>query len=170
MLSHKELVNAAYKWVLKNGSCGVAFRELYTINQEYADVIGFGGWDHSVLLECKISRNDFLADKKKNFRKNPALGMGTHRYYVSPEGLIEPEDVIPMNWGLLWVNEKGKCRVIYKNLHTFKNDHGNEYRAIFKHEKNVMAERAVMYSALRRLHLRGHIEEIYKTLENETSN
>lgn len=64
---HRKLVESAYKWVLKNCSCGVAFKELVTnaCNGECPDVIGFGAWGHSVLIECKTSRQDFKADAKK---------------------------------------------------------------------------------------------------------
>jgi hypothetical protein len=62
--THKELVEIAYKWILKNGSVGVAVKELYSLASEIPDVIGFGGWE-SVVIECKASRSDFLADKKK---------------------------------------------------------------------------------------------------------
>src|ERR1700743_1391059 len=109
MLTHSELVQIAYRWVLKNGSCGVAFKELVTLgSNEIPDVIGFGAWEHSVLIECKVSRSDFLADKHKSFRKEPHLGMGNQRFYCCPTGLIKVEE-LPEGWGLIYVNEKGKA-------------------------------------------------------------
>jgi len=41
MFTHKDLIPIAYKWVLKRGSCGVAFKELNThaSNGEYPDVL-----------------------------------------------------------------------------------------------------------------------------------
>src|SRR2546426_9205199 len=34
---------------------------------------------HSVLIECKISRSDFLADRDKPFRQKSELGLGCER-------------------------------------------------------------------------------------------
>jgi hypothetical protein len=61
-MTHKEIVDKAYTWVLKNSSCGIAFKEFYSAacNGEYPDVIGFGAWGHSIVIECKVSRSDFL--------------------------------------------------------------------------------------------------------------
>ncbi len=154
---HKELVEIAYNWVLKSTSCGVAFKELNTLcsNGEIPDVIGFAGWGHSVVVECKTSRSDFLADKKKLFRQNPNLGMGSQRFYMCPTGIITIND-LPNGWGLIYVNDKGKTRVIYSNYK------GNIEERALVFEKNIKAEHELMYSALRRLHLRKRIDEIYE--------
>lgn len=156
-MTHQDLVEVAYKWVLNNTSCGVAFKELYTLcnNGEYPDVIGFGAWSLSILVECKVSRSDFLADKKKSFRIRPELGMGTQRFYCCPEGLLQAED-LPDGWGLLWVNNKLKVTCIHKN---YKGSVGIGHGF----EKNIKAEHELMYSALRRL--KGRIEEIYEKTE-----
>lgn len=149
-MNHKDLVEIAYKWVLKNASCGVAFKELHTasVNGEQPDVIGFGGWGHSVLIECKATRSDFLSDKKKKFRQNPSDGMGKYRYYCCPNGLIKIEE-LPEKWGLIYVNEKGRAIRIHKPPLGY--DDG--------HERNMLAEHGFMYSALRRLHYRGVVEQ-----------
>lgn len=154
VLNHKTLVEIAYKWVLKNTSCGVAFKELNTGNREYADVIGFGSWGHSVLIECKATRSDFLSDKNKPFRKNPEQGMGSQRFYCCPNGLIRTGE-LPEGWGLVYVNERGRATCVHS---PYK---GNIYERISALPKNSEAEFNVMYSALRRLHLKGHIESIY---------
>lgn len=153
---HKKLVDSAYNWILKNSSCGVAFKELNasTSNGECPDVIGFGAWGHSVLIECKASRSDFHADKKKKFRKNPTMGMGTQRFYCCPTGLLKTSD-LPEGWGLIYVNEKFKARCFYS---PYKGNIGERSRGF---EKNILAEHGLMYSALRRLHIRGRIDEIY---------
>lgn len=92
-MTHKDLVEIGYKWLLKRGGCGVVFKELHSINHEIPDVIGFCSW-HSKVLECKVSRNDFLKDKRKVHREK---GMGDFRYYVCPEGLIKPIE-LPDKW------------------------------------------------------------------------
>ncbi|WP_228203396.1 adenylosuccinate synthase, partial [Acinetobacter sp. CFCC 10889] len=63
------------------------------------------------LLEAKMSRSDFLADKKKPHRMNPETGIGKYRYFICPNGLIKPEE-LPEKWGLIYVSPKGICKVI----------------------------------------------------------
>jgi len=157
-INHKSLVDSAHKWVLKNASCGVAFKEVraYTISGESPDVIGFGGWGRSVLVECKASLSDFYADKKKAFRKNPALGMGSYRYYCCPEGLIN-QNQLPEGWGLLYVNEKGKCRCVfnpYKGLPVNKG---------FSDSKCLESEHRLMYSMLRRIEVMHGINTLLES-------
>lgn len=162
-MTHSDLVEIAYKWVLKNGSCGVAFKELKALTNECADVIGFGSGGFSVLIEVKVSRSDFLADKKKSFRKNPEKGMGTERYYMCPQGLLKPEDM-PVGWSLIYVNEKMKPKVFHRSTRMFSMEYNGttwETNRTYQHEKNIIAEHALMYSALRRLHIKGHIDSIY---------
>lgn len=159
-MTHKELVEIAYRWVLSRCSCGVAFKELYSLacNGEYPDVIGFGSGAHSVLIEVKISRSDFLSDKKKLFRANPQLGMGSQRFYCCPTGLIKREE-LPDGWGLLYVDEKGRPKCAYS---PYKGNIG-ESKGGF--DKNMRAEHGLMYSVLRRLHKRGLIDAIYDPFE-----
>lgn len=159
-MKHKDLVEVAYKWLLKNTSCGVAFKELKSLSWEIPDVIGFGSSGYSVIIECKASRADFLADKYKPFRSNPSLGMGSVRYYCCPKHLIKEEE-LPEGWGLIYVDEKGKPRSIRKPLKEYTNEYGNTYKTRFLHEKNITAEHGLMYSALRRLFIKGHIKHIY---------
>ena len=154
-MTHQDLVEVAYKWVLKNTSCGVAFKELVTCNIETPDVIGFGHDGHSILIECKVSRSDFFADKMKPFRIYPDLGMGTQRFYCCPTELIKMSD-LPTNWGLIWVNDFLKAKCVYK---PYKGNCGE--RKGFN--KSIRAEHSLMYSALRRLS--GRIEEIYEKTE-----
>lgn len=162
MYTHKDIVEIAYKWVLKNASCGVAFKELSCVaTGEIADVIGFGAWDRSVLVEVKTSRSDFLADKKKSFRIESHKGMGSVRYYCCPKGLIG-KDELPTGWGLLYVDELGKCRSVHMPMIPHPNfPHLQNYKVEYIHERNKDGELGLMYSALRRLHLRGRIDEIY---------
>lgn len=153
-MTHVVLVQIAYDWVLKNGY-GCAFREFRTLacNGEFPDVIGFCSGGESVVVECKVSRADFLADQKKRFRRTPELGMGSKRFYCAPAGLIKPEE-LPAGWGLLEVNQKAKVKAV---VHPWK-----DWKTRYDHNvKNWKAEHGLMYSALRRLHLRGRIEEVY---------
>jgi len=143
-MTHKELVNISYKFVLNKMSCGFAVKELKTTEKEIVDVLGFGAWSHSVLIEVKVSRQDFLADKKKSFRINPDEGVGRYRFYCCPKDLIKIED-LPNNWGLIY-EDKSKLEIVFNPY--CKNPKGNIFSGGFLYNKD--AERAIMYSVLRR--------------------
>lgn len=153
--THKELIEIAYKWVLNNTSCGFAFKELVSqTTNEIADVIGFGSGGHSVMIEVKVSRSDFLQDKKKSFRHKPENGMGSQRFYLCPTDLIKVTD-LPEGWGLIYVNDKMKARCVFS---PYKGNIGERNKVL---KKNLLAEHGLMYSALRRLTLKGRLDEIY---------
>jgi hypothetical protein len=111
---HQNLCELASAWLRKPNSrgghgCHVAFTEARAgqYSGEVPDAIGFraAGWlDGSVLIECKVSRADFLADAKKPHRQD-GNGMGRWRYFMCPEGLIRPSE-LPARWGLLYVDAK----------------------------------------------------------------
>lgn len=159
-MTHKELVEVGYKWLLKNTSCGVAFKELKSLSWEIPDVIGFGSSGFSVIIECKVSRSDFLADKSKPFRVNPSLGMGTNRYYCCPKGMIK-ESELPEGWGLIYVDEGLRGRCVRKPLKEYIHELGHTYTTPYLHEKDIKGEHGLMYSALRRLFIKGYIKHIY---------
>ncbi len=155
-MTHRDLVEAAYRWVLNTTSCGVAFKELRTANcaVEEPDVIGLGGGGFSVLVECKVSRSDFFADRKKPPRQFPEMGMGTRRFYCTPADLVAPAE-LPEGWGLVYVLQNGRARLKHS---PYKGEYGSRHEGF---KKNLKAEHELMYSALRRLHIRGRIDEIY---------
>lgn len=98
---HAELCALGEKWLRRQG-CRVVLRDPFkaaVATGECPDVIGWRD-GHSVLIECKVSRPDFLADKAKKFRAIPELGMGDARLFLAPDGVIRPGD-IPEGWGLL---------------------------------------------------------------------
>ena len=157
-MTHPELVKLAEKWLLKK--CGFAFRDLSTDSFETPDAIGFKGGVFTILIECKVSRSDFFSDKKKSFRIRPETGMGAYRYYMCPKGLIKPEE-LPEKWGLLYVNEKGKIR---QKVGPKGNIWSANMEWLFL-KRNTRNEMSMMYSALRRLKLRGVMNLIYDKLE-----
>lgn len=85
--------------------------------------------------------------------------MGNWRFFICPKGLIS-KDELPWNWGLIEVNEKGKAIMVFNPF-----GKGNIYSNWTSQEKNEQAEKQMMFSALRRLHLRKRIEEIYEPLK-----
>lgn len=117
-ITHNELNLIAVKWLKRpqsnNGpGCQVALTEVGGLyGGERADVFGYRwGFDGgSIVVESKISRSDFLADRSKPHRNGQTAGMGTYRYYICPEGIIDIAD-LPNAWGLLWVNKRGHVKI-----------------------------------------------------------
>jgi len=98
-MTHAQLVEKAIGW-LRSYGCGVVLSEQACFSGEMPDAIGWKRACHSVLVECKISRSDFLADWDKPFRQKSTLGMGCERFYLTPAGLLDRAE-IPSGWGLL---------------------------------------------------------------------
>jgi len=82
---------------------------------ECPDAFAWGG-NSTQLIEVKVSRSDFLSDKKKLWRQRPETGLGRYRSYLCPDGLINPEE-LPQAWGLLYADEKGKITEVVKAEH-----------------------------------------------------
>lgn len=98
-MTHEKLVQEAVDW-LRGYDCGVVLSEQSCASGETPDAIGWKRACHSVVVECKVSRADFLADREKPFRLNPKLAMGCERYYLVPAGMIDCDE-LPAGWGLL---------------------------------------------------------------------
>lgn len=109
LMTHAQLVRLAEQWLRRHYRCGIVLSEQSCASGETPDVIGWKGKCRSILVECKVSRADFLADREKPFRRDAAQGMGCERFYLSPRGLIEKTE-LPPGWGLLEV--KGREIVI----------------------------------------------------------
>jgi hypothetical protein len=98
--THADLIALAATWLRRKG-CGVVITDMASGSPETPDAIGWHNqW--SFLIECKASRSDFLADRKKFFRRPEYSdrAMGSYRYFLAPEGLLKPDE-IPRPWGLL---------------------------------------------------------------------
>lgn len=153
-MTHDELCLMAESFLKRNGY-GVVFNDrfrAFTKHGEQPDAIGFRS-GVSCLIECKTSRADFLADRKKRFRRDPTIGMGDWRFMMVPKGMIRVDE-LPEGWGLLEVS-KGR---VYKT-------HGWPPNTIIHTSKPFKgcrdSEIAMMYSALRRMVVRNHFREIY---------
>lgn len=161
-MDHKELCLSAARWLGKQG-CGVVFDErlrAYCITGERPDVIGWRD-GLSILIEVKTSRNDFHSDKKKAFRIDAAQGMGDWRFYLCPPGIISVSD-LPSGWGLLYAHDKTISKIHGVPLNT-------EWWKKKPFEGNKRAETQLMYSALRRLNLKGRLKEIYMEMLDKES-
>jgi hypothetical protein len=159
-MTHADLCALAVRWLKRPYSasghgCQVAVSECKSgWTGEIPDAIGFRtGSDTtsgSIVVEVKVSRADFLADKGKPHRAEGA-GLGTWRYYMAPEGLLRVEE-LPTRWGLLEVNSRGHVKpkagpaVVAKSWRAFT-DALPQYRHPSDHDR----ERTLLVMLLARL-------------------
>jgi len=144
-MTHAELVQRAKRWLLNTERCAFAFTEKMTVVFQTPDALGFKSFGQSIMVECKVSRSDFLVDKKKRLKEPYRDVLGRLRYYMVPDGLVKVEEV-PPEWGLLYVKAR-QVKVIRRA--TARQDE--------LVEKN---ERCILISMLRRVHLRGKLDEL----------
>ena len=99
-MTHDDLVNLAVRWCRSKHRCKLVFAELMTrrTRKIIPDVLGFKPNGDSVLVECKTSKPDFVADQKKK-HKGKRRGPGLERWYLTAGHLVEPHEV-PVGWGL----------------------------------------------------------------------
>jgi len=117
-MTHAQLVERAVRW-LRGYRCGVVLSEQACVSGEMPDAIGWKKACHSVLVECKVTRGDFLADRAKPFRMKPEKGVGSERFYMVPPGVVKIEE-LPSGWGLLEYR-RGRLEMLQasaKNLRT----------------------------------------------------
>lgn len=138
--SHSRLVNQAVRWLRSKYRCGIVLSEQSCSSGETPDAIGWKGRNHSVVVECKISRADFFADAAKPWRADPQCALGCERFYLSPVGMIA-FDELPAGWGLLELR-------------------GREVRVACKSKKNLRGaeglanEMNLLLASLRRVEVR----------------
>lgn len=138
-MTHAQMVELAVRW-LRRYRCGVILSEQACVSGEMPDAIGWKQACHSVLVECKVTRADFLADRAKPFRVKPEKGVGSERFYLTPAGLVAVEE-LPSSWGLLELR-RGRVEMVQasaKNLRT---------AAGFRYEMNLLL------ASLRRVEVR----------------
>lgn len=160
-LTHDSLVEIARNWLASRSP--VAISEISSGAGESPDCIAFcvslkNGKAHvgfgSVLIECKVSKSDYYADKNKYYRRCQDRGMGEYRFYLAPKGLINAEK-LPDNWGLLEVDFKGKVKII---------------KIANKQESDKNKEIALLVSTLRRLKIEDGNHVSIKKYTYETKN
>ncbi|EKE79442.1 hypothetical protein [Idiomarina xiamenensis] len=173
-LTHKQLCEIAVKWLKRPNSakghgCHVAVAEVKSGHDgEIPDAIGFrctgDHTDGSVVVEVKVSRQDFLNDFKKPHR-NGDVGMGNWRYYMAPIGLIS-ENELPAKWGLVEVNRSGQVKNIIgpagiRHYSLYKKNLDN-----YRHDSNISRELFLMVRLLARIEdahkESSQIKEIYR--------
>jgi hypothetical protein len=138
-MTHTQLVERAVRW-LRAYRCGVVLSEQACVSGEMPDAIGWKQACHSVVVECKVTRADFLADRAKPFRLKPEKGVGSERFYLTPAALIRSNE-LPAGWGLLELR-RGRVEMMKPSLKNMRTAVG------FRYEMNLLL------ASLRRVELR----------------
>jgi len=139
--NHAQLVARAEHWLRRQYKCGIVLSEQYCATGEVPDVIAWKGFCKSVVVECKVSRADFLADATKPFRVKPEEGMGSQRFYLAPAGMIRAEE-LPEHWGLLESRGREVHMVVKPG------------RVNLRTEAGLMKEMNLLLASLRRVEVR----------------
>ena len=138
-MTHARLVELAEAW-LRRSRCGIVLSEQGCSSGEMPDAIGWKGKNHSIVIECKVSRADFLADASKPWRTNPEIALGCERYFAAPRGMLRPEEM-PGGWGLLEAQGR-EIKVVKKSKRKLRQPEG------FMNEMNLLL------ASLRRVEVR----------------
>jgi len=127
-VTHADLVKRAGRWLRGTRKCKVVAEELrgWSID-EFPDAIGWTPKGYSIIVECKTSRSDFHADKRKpcrvgdrQFQRSGHYGWGQpprfetaghERWYLAPEGVLDAA-CLPFGCGLLVPRGRRMLRVV----------------------------------------------------------
>jgi hypothetical protein len=149
-MTHALLVRNAIEW-LRRYRCGVVLSEQACISGEMPDAIGWKRACHSVLVECKVSRADFLADRAKPFRQRSEIGVGCERFYLVPRGLVRVDE-LPARWGLLELQNR-RIKMVKGSRKNLRSEEG------FRCEMNLLL------ASLRRVEIRIEPQTITEFLK-----
>lgn len=125
---HTQLAHRAAEWLFTTKRFNIALIDPQTtVTRELPDVIAWRA-SESWLVECKVSRSDFLSDQKKMVRIYPQYGMGNYRIYFAPDGLIDPAE-LPDGWGLA-VPRKSRIFMLAEPTRFNRPDHHSESKLL----------------------------------------
>ena len=121
--AHGDLVVRAQRWLINSQRCVLSLIERCAGGAgESPDAIGWRPDTLSILVECKVSVMDFYADRQKPWRKDPNLGVGYYRYFLTPPALIDPlRHSLPDRWGLLEVRGNRIRMIVRAGRHEVRN-------------------------------------------------
>jgi hypothetical protein len=150
-MTHAQLVRVAETWLRKQ-RCRIVLSEQTADSGEVPDAIGWRADCHSIVIECKVSRGDFISDQHKRARQKRRQAMGCERLYLAPAGLISAEE-LPDSWGLLELDKKQVKVLVRPRAKT-------DLR-----EKGLLAEMALLLASLRRVEVRIEPQTITEFLK-----
>ncbi|WP_431229147.1 adenylosuccinate synthase [Burkholderia contaminans] len=163
--THRELCDLAVRWLKlphsrKGPGCTVAMSEVKgDFNGEVIDALGIRAGVYaecSIVIECKTSRTDYLADAKKPHRIQPERGMGRYRYFMAPEGMLRPTE-LPAGWGLIEVSQSGRMQPRQGHIFLRRDDPDT-----WAHPHNRDAEWTLLARMLNRV---GNVEVLQNRLK-----
>ena len=134
---------------------------------EKPDVLDFNSSGRSTLYEIKMSRSDFLADKKKYSRTTKAW-FGEKRYFVCDGDFIKAEEV-PQGWGLFHF-KNGKFRKIKESDKFFTED--LEQKEMYRHDtelllNHIICEKENIVFSKRILENREYFRKLKESKKND---
>ena len=129
-MKHSDLVRIAAKWLEKEHA--VVVTEMASGALIEPDALGFKGGHWTTMVECKVSRADFLANRRK-----PEKQMGAFRYFLTTPGLVSVDE-LPAKWGLLEVSGRGIGML-------------REAEQFYGDERDLGGELSILVSCLRRI-------------------
>jgi hypothetical protein len=150
-MTHAQLIKLAEAWLRRYG-CHIVLTEQTAESGEVPDAIGWKNRNRSIVLECKVSRSDFLGDRYKAARCQDSKSMGCERYYFVPKGLLREQE-LPQGWGLL---EATRSEVIMK------------VKALPRDQRSMpglLAEMELLLASLRRVEVRIEPQTITEFLK-----
>jgi len=136
-MTHEDLRTAAVRWLTNTRRCSVVLSELVSAAGEIPDAIGWK-YGMSCVVECKASRSDFYANANKPHSRSGS-GLGRHRFFLCQPSIIVADDLLEMDYGLLWIKDSGQIRVV---------------REALDRDTNATKEICMLTSALRRVRTR----------------
>jgi hypothetical protein len=142
--AHSKLCRKALSFLNNHVKCQIAVSEM-SCSGEIPDAIGWR-YDRSLLIECKVSRADFLRNRVKESRMTPGKGLGNYRFYLCPEGVMQPDD-LPEKWGLLHLKGNSIRKIVYPTTYPFYEEDWNT----FYHDTNIRMEKMMLVALARRL-------------------
>ncbi|WP_148041319.1 hypothetical protein [Rufibacter immobilis] len=147
-LTQKDLVEIAYRWVLKEAGCAASFREYMKPDVGECPVIGFASFGKSVLVQVNTTRAEFDQAMASQFWLQPENNMGRYRFLCVPQDLVQPEE-LPERWGLLYVDEAQKITCVYN---PYSPNGSYFWRNGFEDENlyNLLGQNEQLYAACRR--------------------
>jgi len=173
--AHHDLCTIAVKWLqrphsAKGHGCDVAVSEIRSgWDGEVPDAIGFRRKgipqeDGSIVVEVKVSRADYLADRKKDHRQTG--GLGNWRYFLCPEGLIQADE-LPPGWGLIWVTRRGHVKPQAGAATAIRSSgERRESLAAFRFDSDVTREQFILVRLLARV---GDVEKVNRKIKEAVS-
>jgi hypothetical protein len=150
-MTHAQLVKVAEQW-LRRYRCGIVLSEQQCCSGEMPDAIGWKSKCRSVVVECKVSRADFLADRSKAWRTDPNIALGSERLYLSPRGIVRVQD-LAKGWGLLEYHNR-QVKLLVKPS-----------RVSLRTPEGLMNEMNLLLSSLRRVEVRIEPQTITEFLK-----